>query len=41
MDTQYTAPMTTRAGIWKTPVAGPKKKVPAAEAAGTTTPPKE
>jgi len=30
MDTQYTPPMTTRAGIWKTPVAGPKKKAPAA-----------
>jgi ech hydrogenase subunit F len=41
MDTQYTAPMITRAGIWKTPVAGPKKKVPVAETAGTTTPPKE
>jgi len=35
MDTQYTPPMTTRAGIYKTPVAGPKKKVPAATAPAT------
>jgi ech hydrogenase subunit F len=30
MDTQYTPPMTSRAGIYRTPVAGPKKKAPAA-----------
>jgi ech hydrogenase subunit F len=34
MDTQYTPPMTTRAGFYKTPVAGPKKKPPAAPATG-------
>ena len=32
MDTQYTPVMTSRAGIYKTPVAGPKKKAPVAAA---------
>ena len=41
MDTQYTAPMTKRAGVFMTPVAGPKKKVPAADAAGSPAPVKE
>jgi hypothetical protein len=33
--------MTTRAGIWKTPVAGPKKKVAAAAAGESAQPVKE
>lgn len=33
MDTQYPAALTARGGIYKTPVAGPKKKEPAPDAA--------
>ncbi|WP_325409024.1 hypothetical protein [Methanoregula sp.] len=35
MDTQYTAAMTVHGGIYKTPVAGPKKKEPVAPVDGT------